>query len=80
MFQDDIIIGETYGPKMSKTDRYLQKFRYREALDYALADIGSFPSYIISLLIELSRQNALELVLSNRDAAELKDIVLFLAR
>ena len=65
---------------MSKTDRCLQKFRYREALDYALADIGSFPSYIISLLIELSRQNALELVLSNRDAAELKDIMLFLAR
>jgi len=78
--KEDVIIRNKFAPSLTKADRYLRQFRYREALDTTLANTGTFPSAAISLLIELSRRDALDTALGNRDAEGLVDIMKFLTR
>ncbi|XP_002167466.1 U3 small nucleolar RNA-associated protein 15 homolog isoform X1 [Hydra vulgaris] len=76
----DVIIRDTFTKKLSKADRHLQKFRYHEALDCVLVTGCDNTEYVISVLTELSRRNALKVALKNRDANSLLSIMKFLVR
>lgn len=64
---------------MGKTDTFLKKFEYREALDSVLGK-DTQPPKVVSLLIELARRDGLKLALSNRNADALMPIMVFLVR
>lgn len=76
--KNDVIVKLDQSQKHSKADRYLRKFQYHDALDAVLGSNGANATYVISLLTELSRRDALEIALSNRDADSLKEIMHFL--
>ena len=79
-FQGDLVVEDQKSRKLAKADRCLQKFRYHDALDAVLGECGANPPYVISVIVELSRRNALEIALADRDAESLKELLYFLVR
>lgn len=76
----DFVVKDHHHRRLSKADRCLQKFRYHDALDVVLGKDGSNVPYVISVIIELSRRDALEIALSDRDADSLSEIMHFLSK
>jgi len=77
---DNLVITEDRYPKDSPTDKYLRSYQYHEALDSVLGKNQCPPKYVISVILELSRRDALEIALSNRDPASLVPIIRFLTK
>ena len=62
-------------------DVYLRKFKYKLALDAALAAQGSLrPTIVMSMFKELSRRDGLTIALGSRNEDQLLPIVQFIAR
>jgi U3 small nucleolar RNA-associated protein 15 len=64
--------------RLKAYDQLLRKFRYREALDQALATRN--PAVVVSLLEELENRQGLSIALSGRDEAGLEPILAMLVR
>ncbi len=64
--------------KPGKTDKFLQKFEYRQALDSVVKE--NQPPKVVSLLIELARREGLMIALSNRNAESLMPLMQFLTK
>ena len=62
---------------LAQYDRFLRRFRYRDALDAAL-DTRK-PEVVIALLTELSQRNGLRIALSGRSEEKLQPLLSFLA-
>lgn len=77
--EGDFVVKQNKPRKMGKTDTFLKKFEYREALDSVLGK-DTQPPKVVSLLIELARRDGLKLALSNRNADALMPIMVFLVR
>jgi len=76
-----LVITEKKHTRHTLPDRYLQKFRYHDALDAVLGPAHQeSPNYIVSFLLELSRRDALEVAMSKRTSKSLTPIILFLSK
>ena len=78
-FQDDVVVLDQgfKRVKLTKVDRYLRRFQYRESLAAALAGEDEM---VVSLLVELDRRDVLEIALTNQEPAVLTAFVGFLNR
>mmetsp|Transcript_18 Transcript_18/g.39 ORF Transcript_18/g.39 Transcript_18/m.39 type:complete len:695 (-) Transcript_18:48-2132(-) len=74
---DDHVVQLLKKKKLKKYDVMLQKFRYGDALDEALA--ARDPNAIVAVLEELGRRRGLINALSNRDEETLEPILAFTA-
>jgi len=62
--------------RLQQYDRHLRSFRYRDALDAALATRK--PEMVVAVLIELSQRNGLRLAIIGRNDEELEPLLGFL--
>jgi len=74
---DDHVVQLQKKKKLRTYDTMLQKFRYGDALDEALASRD--PRSIIAVLEELGRRRGLVIALSNRDEESLEPLLAFTA-
>lgn len=74
---DDHVVQLLKKKKLKKYDVMLQKFRYADALDEALA--ARDPNAIVAVLEELGRRKGLVTALSNRDEETLEPLLSFTA-
>jgi len=79
---EELVIGQLRkAHQESNADKCLRQYRYHDALDAVIsADKHATRSYAINLILELSRRDALEIALSNRDSVSLRPIIMFLVK
>jgi len=78
---DNLVIKEEKRAKDAPADKYLRKYQHHDALDAVIGkDHTSPPKYVISVILELSRRDALEIALSNRNSESLSPIINFLTK
>jgi len=79
IFQDDVVVLDQgfKRVKLTKMDRYLRRFQYRESL---AASLTGEDEMVMSLLMELDRRDVLEIALTNQEPEVLIAFVGFLNR
>lgn len=78
---DSMVVAEKRNKKYTLPDTNLRKFQYHDALDSVLSPIHQeAPNYVVSLLLELSRRDALEIALSKRTSKSLTPMFKFLTK
>jgi len=79
--EGDVVVDIKKRRREILVDTCLRKYQYHDALDAVCCeDRHDHASIITSLIMELSRRDALEIALSNRTAESLVNIVKFLTR
>lgn len=78
--EDSLVVAEEKRHKEAPADKFLRKFEYHQALDQVIMTDNQSPKYVLSVILELSRRDALEIALSNRDTESLSRIIKFLEK
>eukprot|EP00051_Salpingoeca_urceolata_P021508 m.338930 g.338930 ORF g.338930 m.338930 type:complete len:458 (-) comp19811_c0_seq32:10-1383(-) len=77
--EDEFLVSVARKKKLQMYDKLLKKFKYREALDSAVAD-HKRAVVVVSVLHELAQRNGLKQALSGRDEHSLQPILQFLTK